>query len=543
MGTTSSGRRRPGRPPYPEPISPAERRVLDLLRDGLTNAEIGERLDVSPETVKSHVATMLSKLGLRDRHELAAWSGGGEAETSRQRRGWAPLLLAATRRWLPGGSIAPVAGGALLFGALAVAGSLLLLRTNRSAPADTPTPTAAIAPAALLQPSATPDATASATPGTPATASATPAPPEVVSMSVTRRPLTLTPSDKKPADPGGWQTLVYDTATGTLVAAVDGQWAKDERGVFWRPGTDTAAVRLDDHLALFDAVDGSYLVSPEPAPLEGFWSADGRTFASYTGRDLQVLDFMTMTVTVIAGQHIPQSLSPDSRWLITAEPFDANGRPAHWFALVDLGRPSEFRPFPATHWDVGRILGWVGDTRVVGLFGDNLTLRAVEVGSGRPVEVARDDAVFVAALGPGGQVVAARDGVKRATVLLDARDLRETGRLDGVLPLALNPDGSRLVGEVGLCSKTEEFVLVDVGTGARQTLLSAPSRPGDFAAWSPDGRSIAYSDGTTVYVVPADFSAAPRAIAQHPVRQFFGATWSSDSRFVSFTDSGSFEGC
>ncbi len=64
---------RGGRPRYPGVLTPAEQRVLEELREGGTNPEIAERLRISRETVKSHIASMLSKLGLADRRELAAW--------------------------------------------------------------------------------------------------------------------------------------------------------------------------------------------------------------------------------------------------------------------------------------------------------------------------------------------------------------------------------------------------------------------------------------------------------------------------------------
>ena len=45
--------------------------VLLLVSEGLRNAEIAQRLVVSPKTVDHHVSSMLAKLGARDRHDAA----------------------------------------------------------------------------------------------------------------------------------------------------------------------------------------------------------------------------------------------------------------------------------------------------------------------------------------------------------------------------------------------------------------------------------------------------------------------------------------
>jgi DNA-binding CsgD family transcriptional regulator len=59
-----------GRPRHPELFTPAEARLLPLIAEGLTNAEIAVRIGLSVHTVHSQVASMLAKSGATDRHEL-----------------------------------------------------------------------------------------------------------------------------------------------------------------------------------------------------------------------------------------------------------------------------------------------------------------------------------------------------------------------------------------------------------------------------------------------------------------------------------------
>ncbi|MDR0417244.1 MAG: response regulator transcription factor [Propionibacteriaceae bacterium] len=55
-------------------LTPRERDVFDGVVAGQSNAEIGRALTVSETTVKTHVAGILTKLGLRDRLQTVVWA-------------------------------------------------------------------------------------------------------------------------------------------------------------------------------------------------------------------------------------------------------------------------------------------------------------------------------------------------------------------------------------------------------------------------------------------------------------------------------------
>ena len=61
-----------------------ERRILELLTEGLTNRQIAERLFLAEKTVKNYVSHLLAKLGMSRRAEAAAF-GARLAERSAQR--------------------------------------------------------------------------------------------------------------------------------------------------------------------------------------------------------------------------------------------------------------------------------------------------------------------------------------------------------------------------------------------------------------------------------------------------------------------------
>ena len=55
-------------------LTQTEHKVIRFLATGLTNRDIGDKLNISQRTIQSHVSNMLGKTGLRNRTELAHWA-------------------------------------------------------------------------------------------------------------------------------------------------------------------------------------------------------------------------------------------------------------------------------------------------------------------------------------------------------------------------------------------------------------------------------------------------------------------------------------
>ncbi|WP_330282891.1 response regulator transcription factor [Streptomyces sp. NBC_00588] len=67
-----------------EGLTEQERRILDLIGEGLTNRAIGERLHLAEKTIKNYVSALLSKLGMERRSQAAAYVARMQAEQQRR---------------------------------------------------------------------------------------------------------------------------------------------------------------------------------------------------------------------------------------------------------------------------------------------------------------------------------------------------------------------------------------------------------------------------------------------------------------------------
>ncbi|MFJ8962255.1 response regulator [Lentzea sp. NPDC102401] len=67
-----------------EPLTEREEQVLAAVAGGRTNSEVAQELYITLSTVKSHIASLMAKIGVRNRVEMAIWA----YETKRVRSGF-----------------------------------------------------------------------------------------------------------------------------------------------------------------------------------------------------------------------------------------------------------------------------------------------------------------------------------------------------------------------------------------------------------------------------------------------------------------------
>ena len=141
------GRR--GRPPHPDILTPREWEVLELLREGLSNPEIAQRLGISRAGARYHVSEILGKLAVESREEAARWR-----PAEGRRPWWTAAFVPVAALWRKAGALpvglstaaTAVSGGLLVaaFAGLGLMAFLLVRAGDNEGPrlvADSPTAT------------------------------------------------------------------------------------------------------------------------------------------------------------------------------------------------------------------------------------------------------------------------------------------------------------------------------------------------------------------------------------------------------------------
>lgn len=77
-------RRGEPRDPRLESLTEQERRILELIGEGLTNREIGERMFLAEKTVKNYVSNLLAKMGMERRTQVAVYAAKLEGRAGRR---------------------------------------------------------------------------------------------------------------------------------------------------------------------------------------------------------------------------------------------------------------------------------------------------------------------------------------------------------------------------------------------------------------------------------------------------------------------------
>ena len=172
------------RPSHPDMLTPREQEVLALLREGLTNPQIAERLSITLDGAKYHVSEILSKLGVASREEAARWAPP-------ERPWWATAAVPLAWPWRRANVSWLATGAAGITAVLVVVGVALLvwglLRTDGSAgttvqagatvSASATTPLATLTPTTEPPtPQPTPSPSATSVPTLPPAATQPPAP-------------------------------------------------------------------------------------------------------------------------------------------------------------------------------------------------------------------------------------------------------------------------------------------------------------------------------------------------------------------------------
>jgi DNA-binding NarL/FixJ family response regulator len=72
-----------GHDPRLDALSEQERRILELIGEGMTNRQIGEQMHLAEKTVKNYVSSLFVKLGMERRTQAAAFAARLSADNGK----------------------------------------------------------------------------------------------------------------------------------------------------------------------------------------------------------------------------------------------------------------------------------------------------------------------------------------------------------------------------------------------------------------------------------------------------------------------------
>jgi Tol biopolymer transport system component/DNA-binding CsgD family transcriptional regulator len=489
---------RRGRPPYPDILTPREWDVLRLLDEGLTNDQIAERLGISRDGAKYHVAQILAKLGVSSRHEAAA--AARDKKPSRLKRlAFAPIGLSLTK----GAKLAVGAGLAGVAGAVVVLAVLLLL-------ADEP-----------LQP-------AQFYPG-------------IYTLDVEGGRI------ERKADLRGSRVMSFDWSDDGRQLLVRRPHENDKQQTDFIDATTGAVTSTTEDFSESDFESGPGAVWNSP---------DGSLTASFGASGLEVRDQGGNLRALIPGDRgfsVVVQWSPDSRWLAVIH--GPHGEPHSsrlYVVAADGSDARELSPAatPADYWNApGLWLDWSPDSRFLAFVRDG-ELWTADVLSGRLKQqvVVGIPLVTEPRWSPDGRQIAFRTSAIGGVYVAKADGSEKTFLGPGETA-RLSPDGRRAVlGFGGIFT-----VRVD-GTGAAIVSHDDPSEvvimtdffPRRFCGiqfppalhpptWSPDGRFIAATRGLdppSIIIWRSDGKSEPVAAGEG-----WAQSWSPDgTRFAYVRD-------
>ena len=454
--------------------------MLDLLRQGLANRQIADRLHVSVATANYHVSQILSKLGVGSREEAAA------VEIEAAARPWwraFPIGVLLPARM----SIATLrlaAGGVLVAGALALVMLALGVLSMESREVTQP----ALGRLALIDDGHIwiddlPDG-----------------PPRPITRDHEYLTVAWSPS-------GEWLLAARKTETGGaefVVMARDGSDLRkmNANSCAWSPAEDLLAYNRADGAVVVEAADGSAVrevVTPQPTLARGkpLWSPDGRRLAYVQyrsggpGGDLY------------SGIWVADLQTGDLRELASTNELGEEVRLAGWTAdssalFMDFGVRSASISADGLAW---RLLPIDGPSLDLGANGGDLPAK-----TGLTVLVHEDFLVH----SPDGTRSVVVDGGGRFTwtnkrlVLVDSSGVHAGTPLTepGVAAIApqWSPDGRRLAyvaqPTIGLAagfeSMAERRIWVIGADGAGNERLTQNEFTEEWPQWSNDGNYILY---------------------------------------------------